>query len=56
LRDANAEASTRAKGKQAVVDEAPAQTNVPGGSFEKDVEEFMRIIKKSDYKIVDQLN
>jgi hypothetical protein len=29
---------------------------VPGGSFEKDVEEFMRIIKKSDYKIVDQLN
>ena len=56
LRDANAEASARAKGKQAVVGEEPAQTNVPGGSFEKDVEEFMRIIKKSDYKIVDQLN
>ncbi|KAI5437590.1 hypothetical protein KIW84_023633 [Lathyrus oleraceus] len=56
LRDANAEASARAKGKQAVVDEEPAQTNVPGGSFEKDVEEFMQIIKKSEYKIVDQLN
>ncbi|XP_050910855.1 uncharacterized protein LOC127126039 [Lathyrus oleraceus] len=56
LRDANAEASAKAKGKQAVVDEVPAQANVPGGSFEKDVEEFMRIIKKSDYKIVDQLN
>ncbi|XP_050890706.1 uncharacterized protein LOC127096140 [Lathyrus oleraceus] len=29
LRDANTEASARAKGKQAVVDEEPAQTNVP---------------------------
>ena len=56
LRDANAEASARAKGKQVVVDEEPAQKEVPEGSFEKDVEEFMKIIKKSDYKIVDQLN
>ncbi|KAI5433971.1 hypothetical protein KIW84_020996 [Lathyrus oleraceus] len=56
LRDANAEASAKSKGKQAVVDEEPTQKDVPEGSFEKDVEEFMKIIKKSDYKIVDQLN
>jgi hypothetical protein len=55
LRDANAEASARAKGKQAVVDEEPTQKEAEG-SFDKDVEEFMKIIKKSDYKIVDQLN
>ena len=55
LRDATAEASARAKGKQAVVDEEPAQKEAEG-SFQKDVEEFMKIIKKSDYKIVDQLN
>ncbi|KAI5426567.1 hypothetical protein KIW84_032125 [Lathyrus oleraceus] len=56
LRDNNAEALAKAKGKQAVVDEEPAQKEAPEGSFEKDVEEFMKIIKKSDYKIVDQLN
>ncbi|KAI5430823.1 hypothetical protein KIW84_035085 [Lathyrus oleraceus] len=56
LRDNNAEALAKAKGKQAMVDEEPAQKEVPEGSFEKDVEEFMKIIKKSDYKIVDQLN
>ncbi|KAI5408748.1 hypothetical protein KIW84_054545 [Lathyrus oleraceus] len=56
LRDNNSEALAKAKGKQAVVDEEPAQKEVPEGSFEKDVEEFMKIIKKSDYKIVDQLN
>ena len=39
-----------------MVDEEPAQKEAPEGSFEKDVEEFMKIIKKSDYKIVDQLN
>ncbi|KAI5384969.1 hypothetical protein KIW84_071820 [Lathyrus oleraceus] len=56
LRDNNAEALAKAKGKQAVVAEESAQKEVPEGSFEKDVEEFMKIIKKSDYKIVDQLN
>ncbi|KAI5436717.1 hypothetical protein KIW84_023005 [Lathyrus oleraceus] len=56
LRDANAEASAKSKGKLAVVDEEPDQKDMPEGSFEKDVEEFMRIIKKSDYKIVDKLN
>ncbi|KAI5430682.1 hypothetical protein KIW84_035048 [Lathyrus oleraceus] len=56
LRDANVEASAKSKGKQVVVDEEPAQKEVPEGSFEKDAEEFMKIIKKSDYKIVDQLN
>jgi hypothetical protein len=39
-----------------VVDEESAQKEAPEGSFEKDVEEFMNIIKKGDYKIVDQLN
>jgi hypothetical protein len=56
LRDSNAEALAKAKGKQAVVEEEPVQKEAPEGSFEKDVEEFMKIIKKSDYKIVDQLN
>ena len=56
LRDNNAEALAKAKGKQAVVEEEPVQKEAPEGSFEKDVEEFMKIIKKSDYKIVDQLN
>ena len=55
LRDAAAESSARAKGKQTMVDEEPAQKEAEG-SFQKDVEEFMKIIKKSDYKIVDQLN
>ena len=52
----NAEALAKAKGKQAVVEEESMRKEVPEGSFEKDVEEFMKIIKKSDYKIVDQLN
>ncbi|KAI5396726.1 hypothetical protein KIW84_062813 [Lathyrus oleraceus] len=56
LRDNNVEALAKAKGKQAVVEEEPVQKEAPEGSFEKDVEEFMKIIKKSDYKIVDQLN
>ncbi|XP_050904196.1 uncharacterized protein LOC127118095 isoform X1 [Lathyrus oleraceus] len=56
LRDNNAEALAKAKGKQVVVEEEPVPKKAPEGSFEKDVEEFMKIIKKSDYKIVDQLN
>ncbi|KAI5387225.1 hypothetical protein KIW84_073389 [Lathyrus oleraceus] len=56
LRDNNAEALAKAKGKQAAVDEEPVQKEAPEGLFEKDVEEFMKIIKKSDYKVVDQLN
>ncbi|KAI5410284.1 hypothetical protein KIW84_055689 [Lathyrus oleraceus] len=56
LRDNNAEAFAKAKGKQAVVEEEPVQKEASEGTFEKDVEEFMKIIKKSDYKIVDQLN
>ncbi|KAI5415820.1 hypothetical protein KIW84_041023 [Lathyrus oleraceus] len=55
-RDNNAEALARTKGKQVVVEDEPVRKEVPENSFEKDVEEFMRIIKKSDYKIVDQLN
>ncbi|KAI5405471.1 hypothetical protein KIW84_052309 [Lathyrus oleraceus] len=55
-KDNNAEALARTKGKQVVVEEEPVRKEVPENYFEKDVEEFMRIIKKSDYKIVDQLN
>ena len=55
-KDNNAEALARTKGKQVVVEEEPLRKEVPESSFEEDVEEFMRIIKKSDYKIVDQLN
>ncbi|KAI5407877.1 hypothetical protein KIW84_053933 [Lathyrus oleraceus] len=47
LRDNNAEALAKAKGKQAVVEEEPVQKEALEGSFEKDVEEFMKIIKKS---------
>ena len=53
ISDDNPETSN--KGKQAAVDE-PVKESVPGSAFEKEVEEFMRIIKKSDYKIVDQLH
>ena len=56
LKDNNVEALARTKEKQVVVEEEPVRKEVPEGSFEKDMEEFMRIIKKSDYKIVDQLN
>ncbi|KAI5431293.1 hypothetical protein KIW84_035463 [Lathyrus oleraceus] len=54
-----AEALARAKGKQAVVnDSTPVVTPAPVGSGEKlddDAEEFLRIIKKSEYKLVDHL-
>ncbi|KAI5404211.1 hypothetical protein KIW84_051381 [Lathyrus oleraceus] len=54
--DNNVEALARTKRKQVVVEEETVRKEVPKNSFEKNVEEFMRIIKKSDYKIVDQLN
>ncbi|KAI5445523.1 hypothetical protein KIW84_013669 [Lathyrus oleraceus] len=53
-----AEALARAKGKAVVGDSTPVVTPTPGGSEEKlddDAEEFLRIIKKSEYKLVDHL-
>ncbi|KAI5388927.1 hypothetical protein KIW84_074548 [Lathyrus oleraceus] len=53
------EALARAKGKQAVINEGtPVVTPAPGGSekeLDDDAEEFLRIIKKSEYKLVDHL-
>ncbi|KAI5389066.1 hypothetical protein KIW84_074644 [Lathyrus oleraceus] len=53
-----AEALARAKGKAVVSDSTPVVTPAPLGSEEKlddDAEEFLRIIKKSEYKLVDHL-
>ncbi|KAI5382177.1 hypothetical protein KIW84_UN0102 [Lathyrus oleraceus] len=53
-----AEALARAKGKAVVGDSTPIVTPTPAGSEEKlddDAEEFLRIIKKSEYKLVDHL-
>ncbi|KAI5426813.1 hypothetical protein KIW84_032299 [Lathyrus oleraceus] len=53
-----AEALARAKGKAVVGDSTPVVTPAPVGSEEKlddDAEEFLRIIKKSEYKLVDHL-
>ncbi|KAI5384560.1 hypothetical protein KIW84_071533 [Lathyrus oleraceus] len=53
-----AEALARAKGKAVVNNGTPDVTPTPVGSEEKlddDAEEFLRIIKKSEYKLVDHL-
>ncbi|KAI5390410.1 hypothetical protein KIW84_075651 [Lathyrus oleraceus] len=53
-----AEALARAKGKAVVNNGIPDVTPAPVGSEEKlddDAEEFLRIIKKSEYKLVDHL-
>jgi hypothetical protein len=51
-----AEAAAKAKGKQVSTEEVTTEEAPPKTAFEKEVDEFMRIIKKSDYKVVDQLN
>jgi hypothetical protein len=53
-----AEALARAKGKQVVSEGTPVVTPAPGGSekvLDDEAEEFLRIIKKSEYKLVDHL-
>ncbi|XP_050895370.1 uncharacterized protein LOC127101988 [Lathyrus oleraceus] len=53
-----AEALARAKGKQVVNEDIPraAQAPVePESEFDAEAEEFLRIIKKSEYKLVDHL-
>ncbi|KAI5437865.1 hypothetical protein KIW84_023833 [Lathyrus oleraceus] len=50
------EAAAKAKGKQVSTEEVTTEEDPPKTAFEKEVDEFMRIIKKSDYKVVDQLN
>ncbi|XP_050908890.1 uncharacterized protein LOC127122628 [Lathyrus oleraceus] len=47
--------NAKSKGKQPAGPEQ-AQTQTQGKVMPDDVEEFLRIIKKSDYKVVDQLN
>ncbi|XP_058775542.1 uncharacterized protein LOC131649801 [Vicia villosa] len=54
----NADALAKAKGKQVVTDvqNSPIQNGAPDNTVSsKDVEELLRIIKKSDYKVVEQL-
>ncbi|XP_058778782.1 uncharacterized protein LOC131652815 [Vicia villosa] len=54
----NADALAKAKGKQVVTDvqNSPIQSGAPDSAVSsKDVEELLRIIKKSDYKVVEQL-
>ncbi|XP_058725722.1 uncharacterized protein LOC131597017 [Vicia villosa] len=54
----NADALAKAKGKQVVTDDqnSPVQNGAPGSAVSsKDVEELLRIIKKSDYKVVELL-
>ncbi|KAI5425842.1 hypothetical protein KIW84_031605 [Lathyrus oleraceus] len=53
-----AEALARARGKQVVSEGTPIATPAPGGSgkeLDDEAEEFLRIIKKSEYKLVDHL-
>ncbi|KAI5396366.1 hypothetical protein KIW84_062534 [Lathyrus oleraceus] len=45
-----AEAAAKAKGKQVSTEEVTTEEDPPKTAFEKEVDEFMRIIKKSDYK------
>lgn len=49
----DAEEVTKSKGKQVV---SPGQVPPQNKYVSEDIEEFLRIIKKSDYKVVDQLN
>ncbi|KAI5438228.1 hypothetical protein KIW84_024102 [Lathyrus oleraceus] len=51
----NADAVAKAKGKQAVNGGTSAPQGGSEPTFAKDVDELLRIIKKSDYKVVDQL-
>ncbi|XP_058733068.1 uncharacterized protein LOC131604655 [Vicia villosa] len=58
LVQSNADAFAKAKGKQVVTDvhNSPIQNGAPDGAVPtKDVEELLRIIRKSDYKVVEQL-
>ncbi|KAI5405933.1 hypothetical protein KIW84_052618 [Lathyrus oleraceus] len=53
-----AEALARARGKQVVSEGTPVAAPAPGGSekeLDDEAEEFLRIIKKSEYKLVDHL-
>ncbi|XP_050875925.1 uncharacterized protein LOC127079584 [Lathyrus oleraceus] len=57
----NVDALERAKGKQVVSDDSgSAQVNtpnvVPETSSSQEVEELLRLIRKSDYKVIDHLN
>ncbi|KAI5429484.1 hypothetical protein KIW84_034174 [Lathyrus oleraceus] len=51
----NAGAVAKAKGKQAVNGDTSAPQGSSEPTFANDVDELLRIIKKSDYKVVDQL-
>ncbi|XP_058725809.1 uncharacterized protein LOC131597113 [Vicia villosa] len=58
LVQSNADALAKAKGKQVVTDvqKSPTQNGAPDSAVSsKDVEELLRIIRKSDYKVVEQL-
>ncbi|XP_050908426.1 uncharacterized protein LOC127122062 [Lathyrus oleraceus] len=53
-----AEALARAKGKQVVNEDTPRTVQAPvepESEFDAEAEEFLRIIKKSEYKLVDHL-
>lgn len=59
----NASALKKAKGKQLIADNqepvqinVPQQSAVPGISSSQEVDELLRIIRKSDYKVVGQLS
>ncbi|XP_058762353.1 uncharacterized protein LOC131635725 [Vicia villosa] len=56
-RDDNAEALAQAKGKRVVEDTVDhGQSSNSEDTVAKEMEEFLKIIKKSEYKVVDQLS
>lgn len=55
LENGNLGVVAKNKGKQASKPEQ-GQVLLQGKSTSDDVEEFLRILKRSDYKVVDQLN
>ncbi|XP_058784300.1 uncharacterized protein LOC131659076 [Vicia villosa] len=56
-RDDNEEALAQAKGKRVVEDTVdPGQSSNSEDTMAKEMEEFLKIIKKSEYKVVDQLS
>ncbi|XP_058766556.1 uncharacterized protein LOC131640166 [Vicia villosa] len=56
-RDDNAEALAQAKGKRVVEDTVEqGQSSNSEDTVAKEMEEFLKIIKKSEYKVVDQLS
>ncbi|XP_058782859.1 uncharacterized protein LOC131657480 [Vicia villosa] len=56
-RDDNAEALAQAKGKRVVEDAVDqGQSSNSEDTVAKEMEEFLKIIKKSEYKVVDQLS